>query len=234
MHYRALRYALPCWLLLVCLAHVSRADSPAETGADKPDPTGQFFAKHCLACHGEQVAKADLRLDRLSRDFADPKAVEIWSKVWQRLHDGEMPPEDQPRPDAAESAAVLRWVADQTRVVTKRNGIRRLTRIEFENTLRDLFDLPALDVQEMLPPDGVSQGFDKVGDALGISHVQIAGYLEAVDEALDQATEVALQPARPAVAKTVFRPQYEYTWINRLTGGAVIPLAAGGADPGDL
>jgi mono/diheme cytochrome c family protein len=230
MHYRALRYALPCWLLLVCLTHVSRAEDLAEKDGDRPDPASPFFTKHCLACHGEKDAKGDLRLDRLSRDFADPQVLETWSKVWQRLHDGEMPPEDQPRPDAVESAAVLRWVADQTRGASKSLGIRRLTRVEFENTLRDLFDLPALDVQEMLPPDGVSQGFDKVGDALGISHVQIAGYLEAVDEALDQATEVALQPARPDTIKTVFRPQYEYSWVNRLQGGAVIPLAAESAD----
>jgi mono/diheme cytochrome c family protein len=217
--------------LALCCAHIARAESPADEIAAKADLADRFFAKNCLACHGEAVTKGDLRLDRLGRDFSDPEVAEAWARVWQRLHDGEMPPEPRPRPDAAETAAVLTWVADQTRGAAKPKSTRRLTRVEFENTLRDLLDLPALDVQDLLPADGLSQGFDKVGDALGISYVQIAGYLDAVDVALDQATEIALQPAQPESAKTVFRTQYEPSWITRFHSAAVIPLTADGADP---
>jgi mono/diheme cytochrome c family protein len=214
----------------LCIARIAVGEDPAPQPAEKLDLADRFFAKNCLACHGAEVTEGDLRLDRLGRDFRDPEVAEAWSRVWQRLHDGEMPPEARPRPDAAETAALLTWVADQTRVTSQPKGIRRLNRIEFENTLRDLLDLPALDVRELLPPDGQSNGFDKVGDALGISHVQIAGYLDAVEEALDQATEIALQPSQPEAKKTIFRPQYEYSWITRLHGGAVIPLAAGAPD----
>ena len=233
MYSRPARFGFP-WLtaaLILSFAQIGRAESSADQDGAKSDLADRFFAKHCLACHGAEVTKGDLRLDRLGRDFRDPETAETWSRVWQRLHDGEMPPQPRPRPEAAEATALLAWVADQTRVVPKPKGIRRLNRVEFENTLRDLLDLPALDVQDLLPPDGVLQGFDKVGDALGISHVQIAGYLDAVEEALDQAAEIALQPTQPETAKTLFRTQYEPSWITRFHSAAVIPLAADGADP---
>ncbi|HEX4146783.1 MAG TPA: DUF1592 domain-containing protein [Pirellulales bacterium] len=236
---RSPRWRLPRSIasLAICIAAIvfvadSEAESPADENAlPKPDLAEQFFAKNCLACHGPEASKGDLRLDRLSRDFSDSETAETWSRVWQRLHDGEMPPEPRPRPDAAETAALLSWVADQSRGTPKPKSIRRLNRAEFENSLRDLLDLPALDVQDLLPPDGSSLGFDKLGDALGISHVQIAGYLDALDAALDQASEIALQPSQPESTKTIFRTQYEPSWITRFHGAAVIPLAADGADP---
>ncbi|HEY1785486.1 MAG TPA: DUF1592 domain-containing protein, partial [Pirellulales bacterium] len=222
------------WLAMVlgqCIARIAVGEDPAPLPTENSDPAAPFFAKNCLACHGAEGTKGDLRLDSLSRNFSDPAVAETWSRVWQRVHDGEMPPEGRPRPDAGETTALLTWVADQTRGTSKPTGFRRLNRVEFENTLRDLFDLPALDVQDLLPPDGLSQGFDKVGDALGISHVQIAGYLDAVDTALDQAAEIAMQPSPPESGKTLFRTQYEPSWITRFHSAAVIPLAADGADP---
>ncbi len=183
---------LPTVFLLAGLSSTAAAADAEGQAQTPPERVDRFFARHCYACHGAEESKGDLRLDRLSRDASDPEAAQVWSLVWQRLHDGEMPPAERPRPDRAEATEVLRWVAERTRAAARSSGLRRLNRIEFENTLRDLFDLPALDVQNLLPPDVSSQGFDKEADALGISHVQIAGYLAAAEEALDQASEIAL------------------------------------------
>jgi hypothetical protein len=70
-----------------------------------------------------------------------------------------------------------------------------LTRAEYENTVRDLFDLPGLPLQADLPADGQVNGFDKNGDALDLSHVNLAKYLEAADRVLDVA--VATRPGAP-------------------------------------
>ena len=59
--------------------------------------------------------------------------------------------------------------------------MRRLTRAEYENTIRDLFDLPGIALQGELPADGSAHGFDKNSDALDISHVNLAKYVEAAD-----------------------------------------------------
>src|SRR5213076_793419 len=82
---------------------------------------------------------------------------------------------------------------EQTRQLgQQRTGVRRLTRVEFENTLRDLLDLPGIALQGELPADGSAHGFDNNSDALDISHVNLAKYLAAADRALDVA--IATQP----------------------------------------
>ena len=74
---------------------------------------------------------------------------------------------------------------------------RRLDRREYENTLRDLLDLPGLSVQDMLPEDGRAYGFDKSGEALELSHVHIAGYAEAARTALAMVSATQANPMKP-------------------------------------
>jgi len=68
-----------------------------------------------------------------------------------------------------------------------RTSLRRMNRVEYENTLRDLLALPLLRVKDLLPEDGQQFGFDKVAGALDISHIQMTKYLQAADFALRQA-----------------------------------------------
>ncbi|MEI8154228.1 MAG: DUF1587 domain-containing protein, partial [Hyphomicrobiales bacterium] len=90
--------------------------------------------------------------------------------------------------------------AEQVKLAgTGRTGLRRLTRAEYENTLRDLFDMPGLALQGNLPADGSAHGFDKNSDALDISHVNLAKYVEAAEHALELAT--ATRPDAPTVQK---------------------------------
>ena len=74
---------------------------------------------------------------------------------------------------------------------------RRLNRREYENTLRDLLDLPGLAVRDMLPEDGRAHGFDKSGDALEFSPVHIAAYRDAAAFAVSMATAPQAAPPEP-------------------------------------
>ena len=49
--------------------------------------------------------------------------------------------------------------------------MRRMSRIEFQNTLQDLLALPRLDMIGLLPADGRVAGYDKMAGALDISPV---------------------------------------------------------------
>jgi len=89
--------------------------------------------------------------------------------------------------------------AEQSRTTDGRTGLRRLTRTEYENTMRDLFDMPGIALAGELPPDGSAHGFDKNSDALDISHVNLAKYVEAADHTLDMA--IATQPQAPILQK---------------------------------
>ena len=61
---------------------------------------------------------------------------------------------------------------------------RRLNRYEYENVVRDLFHAPWLQIRDSLPEDGEADRFNKIGDALDVSHVQMARYLSVADGAL--------------------------------------------------
>jgi hypothetical protein len=165
-----------------------------------------FVAKHCVECHGDAVKEGGLDLTTLKSDLNDPESFTKWVRIHDRIEKGEMPPKDQPRPTAAEIAHFTRPLRDSLLKAERewfaaggRTGLRRLTRAEYENTIRDLFDMPGIALQGILPGDGSAHGFDKNSDALDISHVNIAKYVEAADLTLDIA--IATRPEAPTVQK---------------------------------
>src|SRR5262249_21962929 len=103
-------------------------------------------------------------------------------------------PEDQPRPAAAEAAAVADWIIQELANAEKlakgaagRIPTRRLNRTEYCNTLRDLFyldDKTARALEQQLPADGVVDGFDRGAAGLFIDDAQMTKYLEMADQVL--------------------------------------------------
>ncbi len=162
-----------------------------------------FLARHCLECHGAEKPKGDFRLDRLAPDFADEGTRERWHAVLKRVTAGEMPPKSKPRPSCSEGRALSDWIgkqvqaADAARRAQGRTVLRRLNRVEYQNTLRDLLGVD-LDVIDVLPEDGSADGFDNVGSALHVSSFLMERYLEAAEKALNVA--IANGP-RPTLVK---------------------------------
>ena len=155
-----------------------------------------FLARHCLGCHGAEKPKGNLRLDRLAPDFADEAGRARWQSILKRIEAGEMPPKAKPRPAADEVRALAGWVAARSEAARRAGGrvvLRRLNRIEYENTVRDLLGV-VVDLKEILPPDGSSHGFDNVAEAQHASSFLMDRYLEAADVALDVAIVNGPQP----------------------------------------
>ncbi len=231
-----MRNLLPAAAVVLLAAIASPAmsiASPAMAADFKPQT---FFARHCLDCHAGSQAEAGLDLAALPIDWANAENFARWVKIHDRLAAGEMPPQDSPRPAANELASVVSGLksqliqAEQVRLRQQpRTGIRRLTRAEYENTLRDLFDMPGLAVQGGLPADGSAHGFDKNADALDISHVNMARYVEAADLALDLA--IATQPEPPPLEKQRISLASQYIVRLILFNGDAVLLKDGQPDP---
>jgi mono/diheme cytochrome c family protein len=177
----------------------TRAAEPAAPRLDRQ--VAELVAQHCVRCHGEKKAEAKLRLDQLDGDFTKPATFDRWQMVAARLRAGEMPPEGEPRPDAAKVATVLRRLtagldeAASARRAAGRVVLRRLNRVEYENTIRDLLGIE-VDLKESLPQDTSSHGFDNVGEALHTSSFLMEKYLEAAEKALDLAIANTPQPPK--------------------------------------
>ena len=156
-----------------------------------------FLKTHCFSCHGLEKQKGKLRLDTLSADFHSSDAVGIWIEVMDILNLGEMPPEEEPQPKAAERELVVQWIASELRAADRRKAgaggkvaLRRLNRMEYSNTIRDLLSmnfLPGEDPSELLPPDPTYDGFDKVATSLMMDSSLLGNYYEAAKKVASMA-----------------------------------------------
>ena len=145
---------------------------------DLPPPSRQFLDKNCFECHDTETKKGGLDLTALKFDPANSTNFSKWVLVHDRASNGEMPPKKKARPDAAELASFVQSLSsslvssEQTRIAREgRSTQRRLNRYEYENALRDLLHAPWLQVRDSLPEDGEAHRFNKVGEALDVSHV---------------------------------------------------------------
>jgi hypothetical protein len=162
-----------------------------------------FVAKYCIACHDSASPEAGLDLVSLPRDLANAEHFRRWIKVHDRVSAGEMPPKSADQPTAEERQAFARELHDSLLAAEQarppQSRLRRLTRAEYENTIRDLFEMPGIALAGSLPADGSAGGFDKHAEALDISHVNLAKYLEAADHILNYA--IATRPAAPSIQR---------------------------------
>jgi hypothetical protein len=122
--------------------------------------------------------------------------------VLERVEAGEMPPKSKRRPPAKEVQLLCDWIrgkaaaAEAARRGQGRVVLRRLNRVEYENTVRDLLGVQVA-LKEVLPADTSAHGFDNVGAALHVSSFLMERYLEAADTALNLAIANGRQP--PAI-----------------------------------
>ena len=164
------------------------------SAGEVPGEVQAFFEKHCFECHDQQSKKGGMDLTSQALDLVDTTTFLRWVRLHDRVQSSEMPPKDSPRPGAEEIKPVLEWLSQtlraeelQWREKNGRSVVRRMNRTEFENTLRDLLDVPWIEVQESLPDDGRADGYTKTAAALDVSPVLLAKYAEAIDKALDAA-----------------------------------------------
>ena len=130
----------------------SSTAGPVATTEAAPDYAGTlkpFLTTHCASCHLNGEAEAGIDLSR----FEDAKSLLKDRLMWQRVVEvitaGTMPPEDAPkRPANEEVVAVCNALTQYYQFVDRtakpdpgRVTMRRLNRVEYRNTVRDLFGL---------------------------------------------------------------------------------------------
>lgn len=145
--------------------------------------TRSFIEKHCAECHDAETSKGGLDLTSLNFTPEDAANFGTWVKVHDRVEAGEMPPQKQERPEAATLDAFLKELRTELmaaeKAIVARDGRamqRRLNRYEYENVLSDLLNVPWAQIRNRLPEDGEAYRYNKSGEALDVSHVQMARY----------------------------------------------------------
>ncbi|MDP1590903.1 MAG: DUF1587 domain-containing protein, partial [Prosthecobacter sp.] len=159
----------------------------------------------CIECHDGETKKGGLDLSVLTFDFDDHAIREAWVRIHDRVEKGEMPPKAEDLP-AEQRSALVKSLATSVHAVDHaevlahgRGPLRRLNRDEYEQNLRDVLQLPSLDIRDILPEDRVGHHFNKTSDTLDMSRVQLTAYLDAAEAALRMAMITAPKP--PLVTK---------------------------------
>lgn len=194
-----MRNRTACLLVPLCAVLLQAAPlSAADTFKDQIRP---LLTKYCADCHNAQKHEADLQIDRLNPDMVEGSDAETWHDVLNRINQGEMPPEKSTPLANTDRIVLVEWLTGELkRAVEARRStggrvvLRRLTRYEYQNTMRDLLGLD-LDYSADLPPESSSaDGFQNNGATLSISPLQIEYYLKAARNALGRAIVTGPQP----------------------------------------
>lgn len=193
--------ALAPALLLACLPAQQEALGPAFAQEIRP-----LLQRHCTSCHGAKDPEADLDLEQLPATRPAQEWLGLLREIRERLRTGEMPPPEEPQPAPAERARLLAWCDERITAlgveIPPRAGrvtMRRLSRTEYQNTVRDLFGIRE-DLSALLPADELSHGFDNLGDAAGFSPLHFEQYAAAAARITERLLS-SEDPLRPPVRK---------------------------------
>ena len=197
-----------------------RAEPHANSAASVVLPFS-FIEKQCADCHDDTTKKGDFRADLLGNSLGDPASHKAWSRVLARVQSGEMPPPKKERPAETEILAALGVLKsafhEESQTKHREAGrvrVRRLNRLEYENTVRDLLGIDT-PLRDLLPEDDLRDGFSNQTAALSISPVHIQQYLAAADRALEAAS---VRQARPETKtyRFAFNHEAEKPWSDYL------------------
>ena len=153
-----------------------------------PAPEHEFLARHCLVCHSGDQAQAEVRLDGSEIDWSTRRTTDLWERVHTVLASAAMPPEGAEQPSGAERARMVAWLDSQLLRHSGVGGVvpRRLNREEYQNSIRDLFDMPGFVLPNSFPSDDSLDGFDNVGEGLVLSPPLLAQYLSLANGIADE------------------------------------------------
>ena len=162
-----------------------------------------FMEKYCFSCHTGDQPAAEISLDVFSDDRSLIENREAWDRVLDMVATGYMPPSEsdvQPPLEASEAfVAHIESIFEHADRTAKpdpgRITVRRLNRVEYKNTVRDMLGVD-FDPTENFPSDDVGHGFDNIGDVLTMSPLLMERYLEAAEAIVTRV--ILVEPPPPS------------------------------------
>lgn len=182
--------------LLVGAGIVAANCAPAAELEPRPEPVQRiavFYSQHCVQCHRGSKAKGSFRMDALLSEATIGARADSWKNVLDRLLARDMPPHDEKdRPAEADYEKQIEWLRTELgkhEAITARakpRYLRRLNRVEYARTLRELF---GVDVHpgDDLPPDDALHGFDTVAEGQSLSAVHVEQLVKTADRVIEAA-----------------------------------------------
>ena len=197
------------WFVLMAIA-----STLASSHAAALDPSvGSFVKRYCLDCHDAETEKGDRNFERFVQTANPEEHLLELRDMLDQLNLGEMPPKKKatPQPEDNERQAVIGELTkfllsvDQS-AKPNHTVMRRLTRYEYNLTMRDLLgvDTAAVDKTGLFPAEVRSGGFANLAEAQALSGHQLDLYMETARAYLDRTLVFGRE--KPVSRKWVFHP----------------------------
>lgn len=177
---------------VVALAHLGAPPASGDEAADLAAARAEarktfkshvapFMQNYCSRCHGDRP-KAGVNFKVATAKPEEASFQLLWKRAAAQIKSHEMPPSDvDKQPTQQERDAVIDWIEQMKRLSPKDPGpfvIRRLTRVEYGNTLHDLFGVDPKIAHE-LPEEVFGAGYTN-----SLSPVLMDQYLTVANEVL--------------------------------------------------
>ena len=185
----SLNHILRCLCLTLVFVLIAVIANPGEEETSGFSQEGiPFMEKYCFSCHTGDQPAAEISLNVFSDERSVIDNRDVWDRVLDMVATGYMPPSDsdfQPTLEESESfVAHIESIFEHANRTAKpdpgRVTIRRLNKVEYRNTVRDLLGVD-FDPTENFPADDVGHGFDNIGDVLTMSPLLMERYFEAAE-----------------------------------------------------
>jgi len=157
-----------------------------------PPQVSAFAREFCIECHSADVQKGDFRIDTLPWSLSDTDTMEQWQLVYDYVADGDMPTKKaENHPDVATKDKFLEALAagfEKAAQSAEVGGtpLRRLNRVEYFNSVRDLFGMRMINLPLSFPADVSSAEFDTMPEGLFLSPAVMEAYHESATNIADR------------------------------------------------
>jgi len=185
MHVRS---TSPLLLALLACQTSGAADDHAAMFESKILP---ILEDHCYSCHGDGEDKGKVSFDAFGSTAALMDQTKLWDHALRNVRAGLMPPPKKERLSSAELATLVDWIKrgplklDAANPAPGRVTLRRLNRIEYRNTVRELTGHD-FRTDEEFPADDTGYGFDNIGDVLTTSPMLLEKYMQAAETIVEK------------------------------------------------
>jgi hypothetical protein len=188
-------------LVFLLLALPARADDFAQD-------IRPLLETYCFKCHSAEKAKGEVRLHETPDLAAIYRNPQTWDRVLIELRDSAMPPDDKPQPTPEERERLIGWLDralndPDPNALPRDPGrpfLHRLSKLEYNNTMRDLLGVDSHPAEHFPPDGGGGGGFDNNSATLFIPPVLVEKYLGAAAIVLSSARPERIFISRPTDA----------------------------------
>ncbi len=196
--------------ILILIVGLSGLASPTTAWGDGFDRNVRpLLQKHCVGCHGAEKPKGDIDLAKFGDEEALRDQPELWVQVVDALVEKTMPPPGSkkagPNEDERQRAAdSIQAILDAIEGVNDPGPalIQRLTRTQYNNTIRNLLGVETRPADRFPADGGGGGGFDNNASTLFVPPILMEKYLAAAAEVLARADPSVYLVARPGPGLT--------------------------------